>query len=176
MAALVEVHPHDGVTDVHQGVVHRQVGRRAGEGLNIDINILICDAFVGEDHCGAALRQRLHEMDVVHAFVEAAIGVAAVIGELVAVVEDRLLIVARHAERGITLGVDVVEHRAQRLAHRFGGHGLGGDHDQLASLAFFLVADDGIDVGVRHPEVGSQKDIAVIFVVRAANPRLGKGR
>ena len=129
VAALVEVHAHHRVARVHQGVVHRQVGGRAGERLNIDINVLVRHAFIGEDQCGAALRQSLDEVDVVDALVEAAVGVAAVVGELVAGIEDRFLVIARHAERGITLGVDVVEDRAERLAHSQRGNRLRGDHD-----------------------------------------------
>ena len=164
VAALVEVHAHHRITGVHQGVVHRQVGGRAGERLNIDINVLVRHTFIGEDQRRAALRQGLDEVDVVDPLVEAAVGVAAVVGELVAGVEDGLLVVACHAERGVTLGVDVVEDRAERLAHRQWGNRLGGDHDQLAGLAFLLVADNRVRVGVNQADVGAEKGVPVVVV------------
>jgi hypothetical protein len=119
--------------------------------------MLLCvDALVGEDVGGAALRQRLDKVDVIDALVEAAVGVAAVVGELVGVVEEQVLVVARHAERRVALGVDVVEDRAERLPDGQRRHRLGGDHDQLARLALFFVPDDGVDVGVGYAEIGAE--------------------
>ena len=165
VAALVQVHAHDRVAHIHDGVVDRQVGRRAGEGLDVDINILVRHALVGEDQRRAALRQRLDEVHVVYALVEAAVGVAAVVGELVRVVEDRVLVVARHAQGRVPFSVDVVEDRAQRLADSPRCDRLGGDHDELAGLALLFEADDGIGVGIDQAEVGAEKRLPVLALI-----------
>ena len=116
VAALEQVHAHDGVAGLQERVVDGQVGGRARERLDVDVDVLVGHPLVGEDQRGAALRQRLDEVDVVDALVEAAVGVAAVVGELVGVVEEQVLVVARHAQGRIAFGVDVVEDRAEGLA------------------------------------------------------------
>jgi len=70
VASLIEVHAHDGVAFVQQCVIHREVGRRAGEGLHIDINIRRRDALVGQAIRRTPLRERLNEIDVLDALVE----------------------------------------------------------------------------------------------------------
>ena len=156
VTALEEVHAHDRVARLADRIVHRQVRGRAGEGLHVDINVLVIHALVSKDHRCAALSKRLHEVNVIDALIEPAICIASIIGELVGIVEKQILVIARHAQRRIALSVNVVEDRTKRLAHRQGSHGLRGDHDQLARLAFFLEVDDRIDVRVDNAEIGAK--------------------
>nr|BFF08853.1 hypothetical protein GCM10025699_01560 [Microbacterium flavescens] len=57
----------------------------------------------------------------------------------------------------VALGVLVGEHRALRLQHRHGHEVLGGDHLEVAALAFELtlehLGDLGVDLGERGVEV-----------------------
>jgi len=164
VAALKQVHAHDGVARFADRIVYGKVGGCAGEGLHIDINIPVAHTFVCEDERCPALCKRLHEVDIIDTLVESPVRIAAIVGELVWIVEEQILIIARHAQWWIALSVDVVEDGTKRLAHRQGGEGLRGDHDELARLALLLEVDDGIDVRVDNAEVGAKIRFPILTV------------
>jgi hypothetical protein len=87
-------------------------------------------------------------MHIVGPFVETAVGVAAVVGQLVTQVEYQIFIVACHPQRWIALGVDVVELAAQRLAHRLWRNAFRRDENDAPRLAFLFQLNDLIKIGV----------------------------
>ena len=115
----------------------------------------------GEQLGGTTTRQRLDDVGVFCAFVVALVGVAAVFGQARVVVEDfRLRHRPRFVER-IALGVDVVERRRERLAHRVRHGAFRRDQDQIALLTRGFVADQFGDIRVKFGEVAPKQKIIV---------------
>jgi len=148
MAALEQVHAHERVPLPQEGLVGRQVGGRPGEGLDIDEDILCRDPGVGETGGAAALRQDLHEMHVVRAFIETAVGITPVIGQLMAAIPQMGLVLLEHGQRGPALSIDVGENARQGLPHGAGGQRLRGNQNQPPGLSLFLPLDEPLQVGV----------------------------
>ena len=160
--ALEEVHTHQGVASLHEGIVDGEIGRCAGKGLNVDIDVASSHPLVCKAGGTAPLGQRLDKMHVIGALVEAAVGIAAIIGQLVAQIEHKVLIITRHAQRWIALSVDVVEHAAQSLAHRRWRNALRGDEDNSARLPLLLQGDDMMQIRVNVGQFCTKADFTVI--------------
>ncbi len=161
VTALQQIQPHDGVADVDQAAEDGAVGRRAGERLDVDEQLLGGVFRRGEQLGGASTRQRLDHVGVFGALVIALVGVTAVLRQTCVVVEDfRLGHRPRLVER-IALGVDVVERRRQRLAHGVGHGALRRDQDQGAFLSRRLVTDQFGDVRVKLGKVAPKQVIIV---------------
>ena len=107
--SLEQVHPHQCVARLQKGVVHCQVGGRSREGLHIDINPVCGHLWCDEELGAAPLGQRLNEIDVGRSLVEAAVGVAPVVGQLMVEVQEQRLVVVCHSGGRVSLGIDVVE-------------------------------------------------------------------
>jgi hypothetical protein len=61
VAALEEVHSHEDVAGLHQGLVDGPGWRRRQRGLDVDEDVLGADGVVGEEFGAAALGQTLHQ-------------------------------------------------------------------------------------------------------------------
>ncbi len=83
MPSLEEVHAHQRVAGLHKSIVDRQVGRRPGEGLHIDMDILGWHLGSGKEMGAAPLGQGFNEVYVAYPFVETSVGIAPVINQLV---------------------------------------------------------------------------------------------
>ena len=138
-------------------VVHGAVRRRAGERLDVGVDRLRRDAVGRERFGGAAAGQRLDDVHILDAFVIALVGVAAVGRQLDLVVQDLRLGQPAAGRIGIAFGVDVLEHRAERLAHRLRRLAFGRDQDQLARLPLGLIVDEVVDGRVEGREWGVEK-------------------
>ena len=145
VAAVEQVHAHDGVAWVDQGGVDGVVGRGAGERLDVDEQALGGEGRGGKGFGAAPAGQRFDDIGVFDALVVARVGIAAVVGQTLGVIED--LILAHHARLvvRVAFGVDVLELRAQRFAHGRGGGAFAGNEDQFANLAFGFDLDEFID-------------------------------
>ena len=82
VTTLKEIHAHQCVTSLHESIIDRQVGGRARQSLDIDIDIARSRSGVGEQGGAPALGQCLHKVDIVGPFVEAPVGVASIVGQL----------------------------------------------------------------------------------------------
>ena len=91
MPAVQQVEAHDRVAQVDQGLIDGVVGRRAGERLHIDVDLVGAEAVGCEGLGGAAAGQRLHHVGVFHALVVARVAGAAVVGQAGRVIQDLLL-------------------------------------------------------------------------------------
>ena len=166
VTTLEEVQPHQRVPWLHQCPVGGQVGRRAGERLDVDVDMLGAKSTMGKELGATPLGQALDKVDIVHSLVKAPVGVAAVESQLPGHVLQPLLWVARHPQRRIPLGVDILEDRAQRLADGPGGIGLGGDQNELARLALCLPADEIGHKRFDFFQIGTQEKIGSWIGVR----------
>ena len=117
VAAVGQGHAHDGVAQLEEGLIDRQVSRRAGEGLHIDVDLLGRDFLSGEALGNAPLRQALDEIGEFGSLIKAPVGVAAVVGEPLPVIQKLLLADFHHSTAGVPLSIDVLENGAQRLPH-----------------------------------------------------------
>jgi len=159
VTTLVEVQAHQRVSRFHQRPVHTQVSRGAGKRLDVHVDVLWAYRAVREDLGASPLSQRLHQVHVVLALVKPTVGVASVEGELPWHVTEPLFRVQRHPRWRITLGVDVLEARAQSLPNGLWCIGLRWDEDQLSSLPLILPADEIGDEGCGVFEVISKQEI-----------------
>jgi len=117
VAALKQIETHESVPGVKQRPVDRQVGRSPRKRLDVDVDLLWRKAGAGEQRCAASLSQTLDEIDVVHAFVETPICIAAIERQLPGHVPQTIFTVARHPRGRIPLSVDILKYGAQRLTH-----------------------------------------------------------
>ncbi len=88
VAAVEQIHAHDGIANVDQGVVHGVVGRCAGEGLHVDINLIGREFFCGEGLGAAAAGQGFDGVGVFNTFIIARVGVAAEVGETGRIIQN----------------------------------------------------------------------------------------
>jgi hypothetical protein len=140
------------VSPGEQGVVNGVVGRRARQGLHVDVQ-LICRHRPGSKRLGAATAgQRLEDIGILDALIIAGIRIAPVVGQAGIVIQDFRLAHPAGILIRVPFGVQVLEHRAQRFSHRLGGAAFAGDQDQLAVLAFCFDLDQFIHIGV---EIGN---------------------
>jgi hypothetical protein len=138
--AVQQVHAQDGVAGADQGVVDGVVGRRAGEGLHVDKESSALTPLVANSLGAAPAGQRFDGVGVLHALVIAGVGIAPVVRQPGVVIQDLLFAHPAGVLVRVAFGIDVLEGRAHRLAHRQRRAALAGDQDQLAVLAFFLQA------------------------------------
>jgi len=110
------------------------------------------------------LSQALNEVHVINPLVEPSVGVAPVVGQLVVELEELFFLITSHLQAGVALGVDVVEHAPQRLAHRLGAVALRGDHDQLPGLPLLLEGDQIGHVGIHLGQVFAEDQVAILLV------------
>ena len=107
VAAVVQCHAHDGIARLQQRLLDGDVGRRAGERLDVDVDLVGGDV-VGSKRFGAAPPgQRFNHVGVLHAPVVAPVTVAAVVGQVVLVVQNLVLGQPAGLRVGVALGVDV---------------------------------------------------------------------
>ncbi len=133
---LHQIHAQDGLARLDQGVVDRVVGRRAGERLHVDKQVIGLQTVGRKQLCAASAGQRLDNIGVLNSLVVAGVGVAAVVSELEFVIQQLPLRNPAGALGGIPFGVDVVEGAGQRLPHGGRRCALGGNQNQPAVLAF----------------------------------------
>ncbi len=163
VSALEEVQSHQGIPRLQEGVVHGHVGRGTGKGLHVDVDILGAHPFVGEAGRTAPLSQSLYEVHVVYALVETAVGVATVVSELMAQVQQEFFVVAGHAQWRVPFGVDIVENRAEGLADGGRSVTFRGDKDQAAGLALLFEFDNRVNVGVNRAQIGAETNVSISF-------------
>ncbi len=159
MTAVQQVESHDGLAQGNQGLIHRVVGGCARKRLHVDID-LVRAVTVGSEGLGrAAAGQRLDHVGILHAFVIARVAVAAVLSQAGGVVEDLVLAHPARFLVRVAFGVDVLEGRAERLAHGQRRGRLGGDQNQFARLALGLQLGQLVHVGVEFLQRASKQII-----------------
>ncbi len=148
MSSLEEVHTHQRVPGLHKSIVDRQVGCRPGERLHVDIDILGRHLGGGKEMGATPLGQCLDEVHVACPFVEASVGIAPVVDQLVVIFQEQIYVILAHTRRRVTFGVDVVKDGPKCLANRQGRYALRGDEDNVTCLPFLLQSDGMFDIGV----------------------------
>ncbi len=138
VAAEEQVHAHHRVARVDEGVIHGVVGRAAGEGLHVDENLVGADVRGGEKFGAAAAGEGFHRVGILHAFVIARVGVAAVVRQPCLVIEDFDLGQEPRLVVGVAFGVNIVEGGGERFAHSQRRGAFGSDEDQFAVLPLGL--------------------------------------
>ena len=129
VAARDERQAHHHVAGFDQRFVHGVVGGRARQRLHVDEDARRADGGRGKAFGAAAAGQRFDDVGIFHALVIARIAIAAIVAELLVVVEDLLLGLRARARIGIAFGVQVVQRRHQRFAHGFGHGRFAGDQE-----------------------------------------------
>ena len=117
MPAVQKVKSHDGFAQWDQRLVDRVVGRRAGEGLHVDVDLVRSEAVGGERLGSAAAGQCLDHIGVFDALVVARVAIAAIVAQTGRIIQDLFLGHPARVLFGIAFGIDVLEGRAECLAH-----------------------------------------------------------
>ena len=84
VAAVHQIHRKQGVAGRKQGFLDGHIGRGAGKGLHVGVDRFGRSQRRGEGFGGAAAGQGLDDIHQLRALIKAAVGVAAIIGQLLA--------------------------------------------------------------------------------------------
>jgi len=156
VTAVQQVHAHQRVARLDQRAVDGAVGRRPAERLHVDPQIVRANRLGSEQFGGAAAGQALDDVGELGALVIARVGVAPVFGQAHVHRQNLVLAEGSPCVVRVPFGVEVVEGRADRLAHRHRHAGLGRDEVQAANLAQRLQINQRghvwIEVGQAAPE------------------------